>query len=463
MLPGRVARVVGGMRMVGKTALGKYRLLRSLGRGSNAEVFLAEPLHEPDRSVVVKRIHDDVARHPRFRQLFEAEVLSMANFSHPYVVQFIEASIDDPLGPCLVMEYVPGMTLEHLLERHRVLDLPRIGWLLGHFCHALQAAHDAGIIHRDLKPANLMVGDVGTVRESLKVMDFGFAGFAAKPHIQLAELTGHGPIFALGTPGYVSPEMVRGDTVDCRSDLYSVGVILYELLSGRLPFEYGTVEKLLTAHVKEYPPRFDKVGAKHVPPGVEATVQLALAKYPNERQQSARELAEMFGQAVGENIWDATAPAGWEPPLATAEDYQFAEQAGPADPFRLVYEFEAFMPERLAAAKLRGFVEDLGGQVLASDPGLIRMWLGVPAGYREAPAGGSGLFNWLRTMRRPSVPRGQEPIELELHVEKPDPSLPRLSVVVALCPLKDYPPSSPRTWRERCDKLHSMLRQYLGT
>src|SRR4051812_47344452 len=107
------------MRMVGTTALGKYRLLHSLGCGSNAEVFLAEPLKYPDYRVVVKRIHDHVVEHPKFRQLFEAEVRSMVNFNHPYAVRLLEAAVDDPIGPCLVMEYVPGITLEELLTRHR--------------------------------------------------------------------------------------------------------------------------------------------------------------------------------------------------------------------------------------------------------------------------------------------------------------------------------------------------------
>ncbi|HJZ57007.1 MAG TPA: serine/threonine-protein kinase, partial [Gemmataceae bacterium] len=194
--------------MLGSTVLGKYRLLHPLGSGSNGEVYLAEPLRYPNYRVVVKRILDHVVAHPRFRQLFEAEVRSMANFSHPYAVRFLEASLDDPIGPCLVMEYVPGMTLEALLRRHRRLMPDRIGRLLGYFCHALQAAHDAGIIHRDLKPANLMVVKTDTPEESLKVMDFGFAGFAAKPHLQMAELTGEGPIQAIGTPAYVSPEMI---------------------------------------------------------------------------------------------------------------------------------------------------------------------------------------------------------------------------------------------------------------
>src|SRR5579872_1382307 len=117
--------------MLGKTALGKYRILRPLGQGSNAEVFLAEPINEPSARVVVKRIHDHIIEHPKFRQLYEAETRSMAKFSHPYAVQFLEASIDDPIGPCLVMEYVPGVTLETMTTRHRSLDAERVGRLLG--------------------------------------------------------------------------------------------------------------------------------------------------------------------------------------------------------------------------------------------------------------------------------------------------------------------------------------------
>jgi serine/threonine protein kinase len=449
--------------MIGKIALGKYRLQQSLGQGSNGEVFLAEPFQQPTTLVVVKRIHDHVVEHPKFRQLFEAEVRSMARFSHPYAVQFLEASIDDPLGPCLVMEYVQGVTLEDLLTRNHSLDVNRVGLLLGYMGHALEAAHKAGIIHRDLKPANMMVLKSGTASESLKVMDFGFAGFVAKPHIQLAELTGHGPVYAIGTPGYVSPEMIRGDRVDTRSDLYSVGVVLYELLAGKLPFYSTSQEKLLEAHVRNSPPRFAKMGAKNIPPGVEAVVNLALAKYPNERPQSARELVEMYGKSIGVNYWEATTPANWEP-LPSKQEYTPPPRSGinaPADPFRVTHKFEAFMPERLAAAKLRGFVEDMKGQVLASEPGLIRLRIGVPQGYKESTRP-SGIFGWFRNIGKPPVPKGQEPVELELYMDKPNPSQPRLSVVVAFRPLKDYPPPNANFWRDRCEMLNSMLRQYLG-
>jgi serine/threonine protein kinase len=447
--------------MLGKTALGKYRLLRSLGSGSNGEAFLAEPLGRAGDHVVVKRVHDHVVSHPKFRMLFEAEVRSMAGFDHPYAVRFLDAALDDPLGPCLVMEYVPGVTLEDLLRLRRRLDPDRVGRLLGCFGHALQAAHDAGIIHRDLKPANLMVVGPETPHESLKVMDFGFAGFVAKPHLQLAELTGHGPIYAIGTPGYVSPEMVRGDRVDTRSDLYAVGVILFELLAGRLPFLHEYQDKLLAAHVKEPPPRFHKIGCSHISPAVEGVVQLALSKFPNERQQSARDIVEEFGRALGENFWEATTPDGWVPPkrVSMSDTIPFAPPRAAADPFRFTQQFEAFMPERLAAAKLRGFVEDLGGTVLGSEPGLIRLRLDFP-GANKASAKSSGLFGWLN--RSPSKP-ATEPVELELHMEKPDPNSSRLSVLVAFRPGQVNRNRDPHHWREKCDHLYTVLRQYLGT
>jgi serine/threonine protein kinase len=453
--------------MLGKTALGKYRLLRPLGSGSNAEVFLAEPVRYPNYRVVVKRIHDHVARHPKFRQLFEAEVRSLANFTHPYIVRLIDASADDPIGPCLVMEYVPGVTLEDFLARNRRLTPERTGRLLGYFCHALQAAHEAGIIHRDLKPANLMVVHADRPDESVKVMDFGFAGFAAKPHIQLAELTGHGPIFAMGTPAYVSPEMVRGDRVDTRSDLYSVGVILFEMLTGRLPFVHENMEKLLAAHMKEVPPRFHRIGCAQIRPAVEMVVQLALSKYPNERQQSARELAATFGKAIGEDLWEQTAPPGGSkahrstvvvhtPPPPRPVDT-------PIDRYQVTQRFEASMPERMAAAKIRGFVEDVDATVLASEPGLIRLRVGLPSGYQSAPATtGSTLLNWISTLRRPTVEPGREPIEVELQMERPDPAHSRLCVVVACRPVKEYMPKDPTLWQTRCHKLSTMLRQYMG-
>lgn len=457
--------------MVGQTALGKYRLLKPLGSGSNGEVFLAEPIRYPNFRVVVKRVHDHAANHPKFRQLFEAEVRSMRNFSHPYAVRLLDASVDDPIGPCMIMEYVPGITLEAMLSREKCLETERVVRLVGFLGHALEAAHHAGIIHRDLKPANLMVINAGLPSETIKVMDFGFAGFVARPHIQLAELTGQGPVFALGTPEYVSPEMIRGDRVDTRSDLYSVGVILFEMLTGQLPFNYPLMEQVLAAHVKSPPPKFHQVGCGHVPAGIEAAVQIALSKYPNERHQTARDLVEEFGRVLGERLWDDTAPPGWEPsehsgryiPAKTPGSRPGLDPVASApDPFRMADAFEVAIPERLIAAKIRGFVEDVDATVLESEPGLIRLQVGLPSNYQNRPVTESSLFNWFKSKLGAGAPRGKEPIAVELHMEKPDPSLTRMRVSVACAPVKEYPPRDLNLWRDRCCKVHSMLKQYLG-
>src|SRR6188768_274930 len=141
-------------------AIGRYQLTKFLGEGSNAQVYLANDLKDRGRSVVVKRIKEHITQNPKFRQFFAAEVKSMVKFVHPYSVRLFDASLDDPLGPVLVMEHIHGSTLEDLMNRTGRFDLLRIARLLGPLCHALQAAHDTGIAHRDLKPANLMVTNV---------------------------------------------------------------------------------------------------------------------------------------------------------------------------------------------------------------------------------------------------------------------------------------------------------------
>lgn len=432
-------------------------------------MFLAQPLRAPETRVVVKRIHEHTLSNPKFRQMFDAEVRSMANFTHPYAVRFLEASLDDPGGPCLVMEYVPGVTLEDILARHKKLSVERVSRLLGFLCHALQAAHDAGIVHRDLKPANLMVWKAGTPDESIKVMDFGFAGFATKPHLQLAELTGKGTVYAIGTPGYVSPEMIRGDTVDSRSDLYAVGVMMYEVLTGRLPFNYNDEEKMLNAHLKETPPRFHRISCSFAHIGLEGVIQHALAKFPNERHQTAKELLDCFGAAIGEkDLWQKTKPQNYDAMQNTAV-IRMTPAPRPAphlprDPFRVQFSFDVAMPEKIAAVKIKGFVDDFSGIVLDSDPGVIRINLGIPKGYSSPnPAKkGSSLFGWLNVIRKPSIEAGQEPIDVEMHLDKLDVSKSLLRVSVTLKPMKEFMPKDQTLWQTRCDRLRVILRQYLG-
>lgn len=447
--------------VIGMTALGRYQILRFLGAGSNADVFLARPTTPPHTPVVVKRIKPHITQTPRFRQFFDNEVRSMQSFQHPNVVQFWDAALDDPLGPCLVLEYLQGKTLEDLITQFRRFPPDFVGLILGPLCHALQAAQTAHIVHRDLKPANLMVMNPGQATMSLKVMDFGFAGFTSKPHIQLADLTGRGQIFACGTPAYVSPEMIRGDAVDCRGDLYGVGVILYEMLTSHLPFEYDAQDMLLSAHVNEPPPTFASWGVRDVPAEVETVVRMALAKYPNERPQTFQQLAEFYGRAIGMDIWTESAPVNYTPPMVHEEivECTLAEESTLEDRFLFSDRFEAMLPERLATAKLKGFIDDVGAEAVESEPGMIRVRVGMPPRYEQQSQSRSAILGWISAMRRPTIARGQEPIEVVLTLNKIDTN--RVNVIVSFRPLKEFMPDDLLTWQARCETLNSMLRRYL--
>lgn len=455
-------------RYLGKAFLGRYTATTFLGEGSNAHVYLADDT-TGRQPVVVKRIKDEVAAGSRFRQFFEAEVKSMRKFRHPYIVRLIDAALDDPLGPCLVLEYIAGSTLEAVMEREKTMTPDRAGRFLGPLAHALYAAQVAGIAHRDLKPANLMVTGYRSDAESVRVMDFGFAGFTSKPHIQLAELTGVGTVTACGTPAYVSPEMVRGDSTDARADIYSVGVMLFEMLTGRLPFEHPKLEDLLEAHVKATPPRFSRIGFGHIPPAVEGVVQIALSKYPTERQQSMKEFCEQYGKAVGWDVWGMTAPPVHllDPSGSDAIDLVPAAKpavvADPAiDPYILSDRFEATLPEKLAALKLRGFIEDARGQVVESEPGLIRVRVEMPGGGGgpDTPRSGSRVLAFLSgVMRTAGVPKGKEPIEIELRMKKLDQS--KVVVQVAFRPVHPYLPTDTEHWAGRCEAYYSHLRQFI--
>src|SRR5262245_29774330 len=138
--------------MVGRIFLGRYEVIRVLGEGGMGKVYLARQT-DLGRQVVVKVMHDQIALDPKFQERFQRETLLMARFQHPYAVTLYDASVNDPQGPCIVMEYIKGITLDTLLQRNMRLSPARIGRLLSQLCEALQAAHTEGIVHRDLKPA----------------------------------------------------------------------------------------------------------------------------------------------------------------------------------------------------------------------------------------------------------------------------------------------------------------------
>ena len=288
----------------------------------------------------------------------------------------------------------------------------------------MQAAHTEGIIHRDLKPANLMVVDPDTPYEQIKVMDFGLAKLLGPFDGQQGNITG--TEFAIGTPGYMCPEQAKGEEMDHRGDLYSVGVILYELLTGRLPFSGSSTMDVLIAHATEPPPPFTKMGAADwVPPAIEAVVQACLAKAAVQRPANARDLAERFETALAhEEVLQQQALPRQDPRAAGPRPAPGLPKANGVanDPYSIVHEFEAWMPEKIAAYKLRGFVQDAGGDVLESVPGRIRVRLGGKGSAYSS----SGVGSWFGLGRKAGL------IDVELQLQKADPARDSLLHIIVL-------------------------------
>jgi serine/threonine-protein kinase len=359
------------------------------------------------------------------------------------------------------MEYIRGVTLDTLLHRNGRLGPPRVSRLLGQLCEALQAAHGQGIIHRDLKPANLMVVDSDSPYEKIKVMDFGLAKLLDTPQMSVHKTSDTGADFAVGTPGYISPEQVRGDEMDHRCDLYSVGIILYELLTGRLPFTSGETMDVLLAHATEPPPTFTSLGASGWVSGeVEAVVQSCLAKNADQRPGSARELAERFEAALAYEPLTQGANNAVQP---SPEDNLAQETPPPAqtnviadyDPAVVMHRLQAWMPEKIAIYKLRGFVNEADGEIVENAPGLIRMRLGG----RRSPykARNQGPLAWLGLGRRGGL------IDVELRLERcSNPGQQSLLLITVTMRSPDCPTASTDpNWRDRCTQVFCDLRAHL--
>ncbi len=456
--------------MAGRVFMNRYEVIRPLGEGGMGRVYLAHQL-DLGRTVVVKVMHDHIAADPKFCDRFTRETLLMARFQHPYAVTLYDASLNDPQGPCIVMEYIKGVTLESLLQGERRLTPARISRLLRMMCEALQAAHTQGIIHRDLKPANIMVVDPNTPYELVKVMDFGLAKLLAPDPDHPQGVTN--AEFAVGTPGYMCPEQARGDDMDHRGDLYSVGVMLFEMLTGQLPFAGRSTMDVLLAHATEAAPSFALLGLDdRVPFSVEEVVAACLEKDPNLRPRSARELAEAFESAVldAEPIPEAAAPEALVPSSGThtrlsrtptgpganvgtnPNHATVATPTVPADPLTTTHQLEAWMPERIAVYKLAGFVQASGGTVVENVPGRIKVRLGGGKSAYRIPA--QSALAWL------GLTTSQFDIELRLQRVEAERGANLLRITL-FCKAPSAAVHRDRAWHDLCSRIFIDLRAYL--
>jgi len=285
--------------LIGKT-LGKVRVDMFLAKGGMAEVYIGNhtTLHRP---VAIKFLKADLQNEPDLRERFEREARVIAMLRHPNIIQIFD--FDSYLNqPYLVMEYVPGTSLgAYLRELHKKgqrLDMQLVNEMLGKIANALTYAHDNNVIHRDVKPANILLTSRSTpvsVGNPLPndvepiLTDFGMVRFT-----QSTMQTNTG--YITGTPAYMSPEQARGDNVDTRSDVYSLGVTVYEMLAGRVPFDGDSAMTVLHQHIHDPHPPIEEIST-----GLQKVIDQALAKDPDERFQTPLEFAEAFNNALSES------------------------------------------------------------------------------------------------------------------------------------------------------------------
>ncbi|MFN8567651.1 MAG: Stk1 family PASTA domain-containing Ser/Thr kinase [Kouleothrix sp.] len=258
----------------------RYELEQKIGEGGMARVYRGRDLRL-SRQVAVKVLHSHYASDAGFLQRFHHEAQAAANLRHPHIVDVYDVGQDGDLH-YIVMEYVPGSDLKALIVRQAPLPAEQAVMIAEAVAKGLDAAHRLGMIHRDIKPQNIIVGEAGQV----KITDFGIA----KSKMSTA-LTETGVTF--GTADYISPEQARGQPAGPQSDLYSLGVTLYEMLTGRLPFSGDSSIAVAMQHVSAEPPP-PRMYNPRIPPQLEAIVLQALNKAPADRPASAREFAQLL-------------------------------------------------------------------------------------------------------------------------------------------------------------------------
>src|SRR5215217_4668586 len=282
---------------------GRYQVGELLGYGGMAEVHRGRDLRL-GRDVAVKTLRSDLARDATFQLRFRREAQNAAALNHPAIVAVYDTGEEHgPSGealPYIIMEFVNGRTLKEVLAAEGRLMPRRALEICADMCAALEFSHRHGIIHRDIKPGNVMLTQTGQV----KVMDFGIARALASGATTMTQTSA-----VIGTAQYLSPEQARGESVDARSDVYSMGCLLYELVTGAPPFTGDSPVSVAYQHVRE-DPRLPSSISPDIPPELDAIVMKAMAKNPANRYQSAADMRSDLLRAVAGQRVEATPVMG---------------------------------------------------------------------------------------------------------------------------------------------------------
>ena len=308
--------------IIGHEVGGRYRILAKLGEGGMGAVYRAEQI-SLKRVVALKVLKPELSAEPGLVRRFNAEATLAAKLNHPNTVTLFDFGQDDDGSLFIAMEYIEGKSLRQVLVKEGPMAPERLVAITNQICGSLADAHATGIVHRDLKPDNVMLFARGKQTEAVSVLDFGIAKLRDEQgNITQQPMTRAGDI--LGTPQYMAPEQIRGDRVDPRTDVYALGVMLYEMATARLPFEGATVMALLSKHLTDVPvaPSLRRPELA-IPPALSQLIMRCLAKAPDDRPRSMDEVEQALAAMAGpvSLATPARAPAAFAPmatPAATA-------------------------------------------------------------------------------------------------------------------------------------------------
>jgi serine/threonine-protein kinase len=306
---------------------GEYVVVDRIGSGGMGSVYKAEQ-PSMNRMVAIKVLHPRFATRDDLVARFRREARAMSQLSHPNTARVYKYGALDDGSVYFVMDYLEGRNLAAEVRENGPMQAVRAVQLMVQVCGALEEAHRAGIVHRDLKPENVFLTTSGAATDFPKVLDFGLAKMSEKQMGRGSMMfTQQGMVF--GTPEFMSPEQAQGEPLDNRSDIYSLALILYELITGKLPFDAKTPLDMMKAHVRDAPiPLSERVAGKTFWPELDAVIAKALAKSPDDRYASAAE----FGEALLSCLPGTPAKPASVPPQAnaTASDAPAAVEAEPA-------------------------------------------------------------------------------------------------------------------------------------
>jgi tRNA A-37 threonylcarbamoyl transferase component Bud32 len=313
--------------LLGTTIGGKYKIIRLLGEGGMGCVYEGEQmLGTKVRRIAIKTLHAHLSKDPKILARFQREVGTIAELEHPNTIQVYDFGSTSDGQLFIAMEFVQGHNVAEILEKEGPMPATRVEGIFEQIAGSLGEAHQHGIVHRDLKPDNIVLTERAGKKDFVKVLDFGIAKHSGEDDKNEPKLTQAGMV--LGTPPYMSPEQFTGKAVDARSDIYSLGIVIYEMLCGKLPFKADTAWEWASQHMTVAPIAIEStVQGANLPERIRAAIGKALAKVPDERWQTVQEFYEAFANGV------AAGPAVTSGPRNIAAKGGTAMMGGPVDAF----------------------------------------------------------------------------------------------------------------------------------